>query len=194
MGTGASIDNAVALSYLGGNSNYGVSIEVNDSTSVPYPVIGIFDRQGFIEGNDFVNNRVPIILIHEFMHPHINPLILSHINNLKASGEVIFPLIEEQMRRQAYGSWENVLFEALVRASVIHYMKTHDVFKGMVDKQIEYEISRGFGWVGSLAKKLEEYEADRQRYPDLGSFMPQIVGFYDDLAERTRNRHNPLER
>ena len=38
-------------------------------------------------------------------------------------GEIFFlPAVAAQMKKQAYGNWKTMLYESLVRASVVRYM------------------------------------------------------------------------
>jgi hypothetical protein len=44
------------------------------------------------------------------------------------------------------------------------------------------EIDRGFLWTNQLVKELEKYDRNRDKYPTLNSFMPEIVKFFDKIA------------
>ncbi len=50
------------------------------------------------------------------------------------------------------------------------------------------EESRSFLWVGALAELMDDYEKDRQRYPTLETFFPQIVAFFNTYASGVEQR------
>ncbi len=159
----------VLLSYLNGNFNYGLS---------PFPVISI---NSDLDTSDI---RYPMVLLHEYLHPYINPIIDRNYTGLAASGEVLFPPMREQMTKSGYGYWRLVNYEALVRASVIAYMRE----RGIPTEFETYDNDRhGFVWVEQLADLLEEYQKQRDKYPTLESFMPEVVKFYNDLAANKKN-------
>lgn len=193
MGDKTKIDYTVALSYLAGNVSFGPDVKIGEDI-IPRPIMGIFDRDGFIAGNDYVSLRMPIVLIHEYLHPYCNPLIDKHYSELEPSGNVIFPLFEKQLQRQGCRTWKMVMYEALVRASVVAYMKSDDGFKDKVSGQIIYEEDEcGFQWLGSLVDKLGEYDTNRDKYPTLESFMPEIVGFYNELAVKVAQQQSKTQ-
>ncbi|MFN9712304.1 MAG: DUF4932 domain-containing protein, partial [Planctomycetota bacterium] len=86
----------------------------------------------------------------------------------------LFAGVAEQMRRQAYGKWETMLCETLVRACVIRYLRANDRGLDALRRMAEDQF-RGFRWVGRVADALKAYEKDRATYPTLDAFVPRIV-------------------
>jgi hypothetical protein len=113
-------------------------------------------------------------LVHEFAHSYVNPIVKAHLDALRPAGEKLFAGVEEQMRRQAYGKWETMLYETLVRACVIRYLRANDRGLDALRRTAEDQF-RGFLWVGRVADALKAYEKDRATYPTLDAFVPQIV-------------------
>ena len=95
-------------------------------------------------------------------------------------GEKYFPRVEKQMERQAYGSWETMMRESLVRACEIRYAMANDG-KGRAEQIANYNISRGFHWIKELSELLGQYENQRGKYRTLDAFMPEIIGFFQKL-------------
>ncbi len=179
--TGIEKDNDffITISYLNGPYNYGL-----ERGGVPRPIIGLWYRESILAGDMNTIAITALLCLHEFMHPYINPLIDRYYSALAPSGQVLFPPIRERMEKAAYPLWLYVQYEALVRTSVIAYMRE----KGWNDdEEIASQKSRDFWWLGELADKLKEYETQRDKYPTLESFMPEIVKFYNDLAAREKN-------
>lgn len=49
---------------------------------------------------------------------------------------------------------------------------------------IQSDVARGFRWEPDLVQLLvDEYEADRETYPDLASFTPRLVAFFQEQAD-----------
>ncbi|MFC3354953.1 DUF4932 domain-containing protein [Sphingobacterium zeae] len=58
--------------------------------------------------------------------------------------------MKEKMNRQAYGSWQTMLNEALVRAAVIKYQKDHNFSAEEISKETNGQLDRGFLWIEKL--------------------------------------------
>ena len=91
--------------------------------------------------------------------------------------------VEAEMRAQGYGPWKTLLYESLVRAATVRYLYEHDGPK-VAEHAVVQEQLRGFVSTGDLAELLAGYEKNRQTYPTLESFMPEIVKFFDGAAAR----------
>ena len=48
-------------------------------------------------------------------------------------------------------------------------------------KQIEKEIASGFPWVEQLSEALDLYSANRDKYPDMEDYLPQLVSFFEGV-------------
>ena len=166
-GVGKQMSYFVTLSYLNAPNNYGY--EVNGQ---PRPVMGV-------KNTGHVGIHFTMILLHEYLHPYINPICDSYSDMLSKSGEILFPPISGIV---GYPDWDSVQYEALINASVVAYMRQNDLLKEYAENEIAINRTEGFWWVGELADLLEEYQNQRDKYPTLESFMPRIVKFYDDLA------------
>ncbi|HET6203182.1 MAG TPA: DUF4932 domain-containing protein [Planctomycetota bacterium] len=167
---------------LFGGCNYGVGVRLPDGREEVLPSIGCWKWDG--EGVPLFGEEVLPTVVHEFSHSYANPLVDLHAEALERSGERIFPTVSAVMRPQAYGTWRAVLYESLVRASVVRYLTAHEG-KGAAAKEVDEDGKRGFAWVGDLAALLAEYERDRKAYPDLDAFAPRLVAFFEALAERS---------
>ncbi len=167
-GENRDLDYCVTISLLNGDYNYGCSVN-----GIPRPVVAINNH---INPEDI---RYPMVLLHEFLHPYINPMVDRHYAKFIPSGKILFPPIREQMMRKAYGDWRIVIYESLVRASVIVYMRESSL---STDEQIANDEREGFVWVKNLADLLEGYKNQRDKYHTLDDFMHEVVKFYDKMA------------
>lgn len=121
-------------------------------------------------------------LIHEFNHSFANQLIDKYKTELEIAGKKLFEPVEYLMKSQAYSEWTYMMYEALVRASVIRYMKDHNQDTG---KETLAQIGNGYVWMNELVESLGYYEDNRDKYPTLESYMPRIVDLYNDLAKNS---------
>ena len=100
------------------------------------------------------------------------------------------------MRAQAYGNWQTMMRESLVRASVVRYLSSVDG-EAARRKEMARQEGRQFLWVGDLSDVLAEYEKERSKHETLDSFFPRIVEFFDayagELAQREAERPRVVE-
>src|SRR5690606_11116797 len=145
-----------------------------------YAIIGAstFDDKGLpiFEDEDYLPT-----LIHEFNHSFINYLTEIYKQELQHSAQIIFDKKMTVMKRQAYGNWETMLNEAMVRASVIRYLISHDSDTTKIDLELKAQLANGFVWMKELVELIKEYEDKRDYYPSLESFIPEIVSFHNSV-------------
>ncbi|NOR14164.1 MAG: DUF4932 domain-containing protein [Candidatus Aminicenantes bacterium] len=78
-----------------------------------------------------------------------------------------------------------MMYESLVRACVVRYRLASEG-EAAAEQQIIRENNNRFFWIRGLSDLLGEYEADREDYPNLDSFFPEIVKFFDKYAASIR--------
>jgi len=168
----------LCISPLNGRGNYGAAVP-DAAGEQRYAFLGT-PSAGGSQCPEFDATYLPT-LVHEFLHGYANPWIQRHLPELKTSGEALNAPVIELMRAQAYGPPETALKESLVRAFTLCYFQDHgqesDARKAEAD-----EYRNGFYWVGDLAKVLDEFTSNRDRYPDFESFSGRLVEAYRSLA------------
>jgi hypothetical protein len=171
----------VVPGLLNGPCNYGARRRMADGREELYCILGVWyaDKQG---APKFTSDQVSTI-VHEFCHSYANPIIERHATELKAAGEKMFPAVAGRMNAMAYGNWQTMFYESLVRACVLRYTRHHDgaMAAWMATQR---ERANGFAWMGGLSDLLGEYEAHRDEYPTLEAFAPRLVAFFDDYAKK----------
>ncbi|MGQ0553580.1 MAG: DUF4932 domain-containing protein [Planctomycetota bacterium] len=171
----------LSVGLLCGPNAFGTGVRFADGQPEEiHPVIGVWQRDS--AGRPVFDATVLPIVVHELCHSYANPLVTKHLPALQAAGEVLLPPVAASMRRQAYPTWQIVLNESLVRAVVVRYLATHHG-AAAAQEQAADATGRSFAWVPDLARELERYERDRQTWPTLGHFMPEVAVFF---AERAR--------
>ena len=179
FGTPAGAEFHLIVAMLNGGGGYGPSF-VNGSQQEFYCIIGVMKagRDGLPR---FSKLLVPF-LVHEFCHAYANAVVDRHADALEASGRAVFAHVEKRMRKMAYGNWRTMMYETLVRASVVRYMVDSGQGAGAVG-QILGEQIQGFAWMPQVCTLLQEYEADRETYPTLDAFFPRIAEFFNEYAD-----------
>lgn len=122
-------------------------------------------------------------IVHEFAHSYVNHVVEKHRQELGEAGEQVYQAVAEPLRKQAYFTWKTMIDESLVRVAVVRYLAAH---KGpdAATAEIEAQVKLSFLWMAELSALLAQYEASRERYPTLASFLPEVVSYYRGLAPR----------
>ena len=164
-----------------GVGNYGASIAREDGSNQFFSIIGGHSPSPLRGVPTFSKKSVVPIVVHEFSHPYINPLIARHRNLLEKSGETLFSASKERLTRTGTHAWNHMMNEYVVRACVIRYFKSRNQWLAAW-RQMRRDKKSGYVAVGDLVDFFEEYEKNRDKYPDMDSFMPRIASFFDDYA------------
>jgi len=164
-----------------GGGNYGPQIILPNGKEVIYAIMGTWSIDSLGVPQFKMDDYFPTLL-HEFNHSFVNHIVENYHSELEGSGKIIFDKVKYEMNNQAYGGWKTMYAEALVRASVIKYLKDHNSDKKLIEIELNEQLDRGFLWTDSLVKELERYENNRDKYPTLESFMPEIITFFNKTA------------
>jgi hypothetical protein len=172
------VDFNLVLSILNGPGNYGCRVKLDGRTKI-YSIIGAWRIDWLGWGNPTFGPGVLSTVVHEFSHSYCNPLVDKYMKSFKPFGEKYYPRVEKQMERQAYGSWETMMRESLVRACEVRYAMANDG-QERAEQITNYNIGRGFYWINELSELLGQYEKQRDKYQTLDTFMPKIVEFFQN--------------
>ncbi len=173
-------DYKVVIGYGNGGGNYGPRVHGKDRDAV----------YAIVSGGDFNGRKLTYTsayaptLIHEFNHSFVNYILETnnYKNELKSAGEKILKAVKEPMVQQAYGNWETIINESIVRAAVIVYMKENNFSATEIEAEYKEQRKRRFLWIDGLVDTLEIYQANRKEYPTLESFYPNLVTFFKVTA------------
>jgi len=134
-----------------------------------------------------------IMLLHEFSHSYVNPLVDEHYNTLKQTKSLRKP-IAEKMKAQGYNNWWVTLAEHYVRSATIRlYHSLTD--EPSVKYLIESEVKRGFIYTPAINTALEVYETKRESEgTEFDKFFPELVKSMLALKENPREYQNQATR
>jgi hypothetical protein len=170
---------------LNGPGSYGPRVIYPDGREDLFTILGVWMLDS--EGLPRFDQRVLGTIVHEFCHSFVNPLVYKHSRDLEEAGETMFRLVEERMRSQAYGSWQTMMCESLVRASVVRWdLATNG--EESARNRMDWEEKNHFFWIAGLSELLGDYEAQRDRHPDFVSFFPKILEFFNEYAADAESR------
>jgi hypothetical protein len=179
FGARSDVSFTIILGMMNGGACYGPRVVFPDGKEELYCVLGVWlkDRRGLPR---FDKSVLPTV-VHEFCHSYVNPLVNQHTRELEKAGQRIFSTVAEAMKRQAYPGWQTMMYESLVRACVVRYRLATEG-KDAAERQIIQENTNRFYWMRDLSNLLGTYEVDRNKYPNLDSFFPEIVAFFNKYA------------
>ncbi len=169
----------VAIGLLNGGACYGPALQLANGRQEIYCVLGAWSADD--AGLPRFDAGMVSVIVHEFVHTYVRPLVTAHAQALRPAGEKLFARVKTEMQGQAYSEWGTVMTESLVRACGVRYVLALDG-PAAADAEIKHNADRMFLWTAPLADLLAEYETSRPTYPTLAAFMPRVIRFFDDYA------------
>jgi len=169
-----------------GGNNYGPSLMKKNQEREIYAIMGAWDFDASGKSSFPIESYFPILL-HEFNHSFVNPLLVDFKGQLTNSCTILFEAMATEMRGQAYGDWEVMFNESVVRAAVIQYMLDHDFDPQTVEDERNEQFYRGFIWIDDLVKELNKYQDNRDQFTSFRAYMPTIANAFKDFSDNIKN-------
>ena len=170
------------LSIPNGGGNYGPKVMFNDGKEELYAIIGGCKADS--SGQPSYSKRNNPIIVHEFNHSFCNPLIDDNYPAMQSITNNIYALVKEKLSGQAYVEAKTMNREILVRACVIRYSQSNGINEKLLKSQVATEMSNGFLWIDKLVDHLAIYEKNRDKYPTLKDYMPEIIKLENSLSPK----------
>ena len=170
FGKNDKIASRIILSFLIGGNNNGISLKRADGTYLLTPTFGSFgESSGTLRFDGDMG-----LVVHEFSHPHCNPLIDANWESISNMASKLFPVVHIPMMNQAYGNEKIMMYETFVRATSIRYLLDH-YGDSQKESYIQQEENNAFLLVRSLVDALEQREIHQADYPTMDDFMPEFI-------------------
>ena len=128
------------------------------------------------------------VVVHELAHSYVNPTSDLYLDQLAEPVNRMKPFLvghfADAYRQEHHSA---LVRESLVRAAVIRYL--HERWGFWAGRRaLRKELRNGAFWMPELVETLEQYEAQRDRYPDFQAYMPEVVKFFEDYSSRIRSK------
>ncbi len=156
----------VVPGLLTGGSNYGAHVTLPNGHEERYQVVMLENADA--NGIPHPGKQSERLLVHEMAHSYVNPVVDAHAAALAPSKKLLFAMVAQPMAAQAYKSWDVVIKESLVRATVILFIRDHDG-EAAAQKETYQQMDNGFYWMPELVDLLAEKHAG-----GLDAAMPAI--------------------
>ncbi len=159
------------------DGGFGPRLLRKDGAFESYSLIGPYYMSS---GNpDFTHSdRLQDLIVHELGHSLINPLSDQHLPSVqKYAGR--FDALREAMKKVgAYDDWLIVVNEHVLRA-VTARVAAQRLGQAKADAAAAEEVKRGFAYIPKLIERLRFYEANRQKWPTLGDYYPELLTAFE---------------
>lgn len=163
------------LSLCNGNNNYALPVLGNDVIRI---VIGC---NVLIDQTPQISESVLPTIIHEIAHYYTNPIALKYSSSMSDAMSKVYEYVSSPMEKIACGNshimageWLNELFATL------YFKDKH----GMLLYNVANDENMGFIWMNRAIQFMDNFYLDRELYPTIEEYMPQIVGFVNQLPEQ----------
>lgn len=177
--TGHSIENStVILGPLLHHGGFGARFQIDDALHI-YALLGPSGTRSGLP--DFGSpRRLARFTSHEMLHSVVNPLTRRHWDQLRPLSALYEP-IRPEMEEQAYGTWKTAVDEHVIRA--VNTRLAHRQFGADAgDRMLQGQKEQGFRYVEPLVEALKRYERQRDQYPTLADFYPELIEVFRRLA------------
>lgn len=131
----------------------------------------IFNFMGYGFDDPYAVNH---LILHEFGHSFCNPVAEKYEEQLAAYAGLMDGL-RADMEAQAYGNWQTVMYELLVRSVHARLVLKTEGKEAAELFLLDNAVKRKFVFIGDFYELLGEYERDRGRYPTLYEFYPRLA-------------------
>lgn len=164
------------LALLNGSCNYGYPVFYPHGKEEFVSLLGgrFPDKEGF---PTYPKEWFLPVVIHEYMHSYINPLIKARPEEFREPGEALLHSHREKMIESGYNVWNVIIQEYIVRACTVKYLEETEG-RTQARNNIKNDLRAGFSEIEGLVGLLSEYENSRDIYPDIDSFLPQIKAYF----------------
>jgi hypothetical protein len=161
-----------ALNSYDRSSDYGIIIGCNnvDKEGIPTFING-FDENG----NPYFDSNKFLVIVHEFSHHFSNPLVFQYEQEMIGAAEKIFPYVEKPLTNAAYGYTSSTLIEGFNALFTNMYFKEYPT--RFEKYSIRYDEDKGFVWMRRAVRFMDNFLKDRNLYPTIEDFLPQLVSF-----------------
>ena len=100
---------------------------------------------------------------------------------MKNGAEKIYPFVSNQMSMIAYGNSRTMALEWLNNLFVLIYLKQMNY--ELVEFALTQDMKKGFVWMKRSIDFMDNFLSNKERYPSIEYFMPQLISFFNYIAD-----------
>lgn len=173
----------ISLSFCEGN--YGPHIKDKSGNEEYYTIYGSCrtDSAGIP-----IYGQMGWLVAHELSHSYWNPAIKPYYPEVMPQATKMFYLAANYLQNIHYGDPKSCFGELLANASAILYdVDNPSKYAFNYDEHIQIcqNSDDGFIAIGAIVEALKEYRKQRDKYPNITDYMPEIVKAFNSVdAER----------
>lgn len=167
----------VVPALLAGPNSYGPHLRYADGREA---VFGVLATPAHREGQAiaYPADAQLALLAHEFHHPSMNAWADAQAATLLPAAEVLFDAVRPRMEALAYGEARIMLYETLVRANTLRYLRRHGE-TAVLRRAMAEDQEKGFPWTPALADLFDALERDGGIAFDAGT-AKRVAAFLQD--------------
>jgi len=162
--------------------NYGVGYTDRFSGKrIATPIIGPYKRKS---NGSLVFGPTYGVLVHEYGHVFSNPAVEHYRKQLEPIANKFVAPVIEKLRKMSYATGYTCIIETMNRACNLQYDIEHAAnASDSADVRISMAKQKcnGFLLIEDAYKALNDYRAERNRYPSYDAFMPVIIDRFSHL-------------
>lgn len=186
----------IIIGFVNGGNNYAAHRQFPGQPKENFSVCGYWThpQMGSILDPDNAKKYAAPTLIHEFNHSFVNPLQEIE-KNAKLLGDIPERMLNQNyyiMQQQAYGESKTVFDESVVRAATIIYMMENGFTPQEINEELNDHLSSGFAWLPELVTAMRDYTSQRNKYPTLSDFYPQIAKVLNNYLDQKQKQMEKL--
>lgn len=121
-------------------------------------------------------------ILHEIGHHYSNSLLGPYWPQMEDAANRMYPYIKNLMIKSAYGCAQISLCEGINNLFTLMYFKEYD--ESDFRWHLKNYTEKGFIWLPWAVEFMDNFYADRERYPCIRDFIPQLVTFINDISNR----------
>jgi len=164
--------NIIPVSLYGGGGGFGPRVERDGNLDV-YSILLPFDQEMRGEIPVYGSEETfKLLQRHEFSHSFVNRITDMYLDEVMEYEYLLDP-IKAEMDEMSYGTWVTCLNEHIVRAVTTRLAYTDSKSQG--NRALRRELESNFIYTDVLVDALEEYENNRDVYPNFISFYPRLL-------------------
>lgn len=121
------------------------------------------------------------IVAHEMIHNLANPIAEKYTEEFDSAITRIYPYVKNNLYLNAYDR-ETLLGEWFTRLLTLMYAKDNGYGDNFVAGLIKQDSTEGFVWQKAAFAYMDKFVENRDKYPLIEDFVPELVTFLDTLS------------